>query len=120
MNRVLERVWYDTAVPVFLERFVLPLLATTLIGVIVINPLKFDGTQQVTLAIAIVALAFFVGHTVHKTNKQATVKEPVIQTPPSRSATTSGDDSPANTGDGNTFVYGDPPIAKKSVRDHKK
>jgi hypothetical protein len=107
-------------VPVFLERFVLPLLATTLIGVIVINPLKFDGTQQITLAIAIVALAFFVGHTVHKTNRQPAVKESVIRTPPSRSAATSGDKSPANSGDGNTFVYGDSADPKKSTTDHKK
>lgn len=61
-----ERIWYETSVPVFLERFLLPALATALIGVILINPFKLDWQQQASLAIAVVAVAYFVGHTVHK------------------------------------------------------
>ena len=37
-----------------------------------------------------------------------------------RSATSSGDSSPANVGEENTFVYGDPTTAKKTGKDHKK
>jgi hypothetical protein len=62
------RIWYESSVPVFLERFVLPVLATALIGVIVLNPFRFDWQQQLSLAIAVVAFAYFVGHSVHKLN----------------------------------------------------
>jgi uncharacterized membrane protein len=99
-----ERIWYDSAVPVFLERFILPALATVLIGVILLNPLKFDWQQQISLAIAVVALAYFVGHTVHRTNEaRDTLNPPTRITGP---ATTSGPDSPAITGDGNTLNQG--------------
>ncbi len=117
MNRAfLERVWYDTSVPVFLERFILPALATVLIGVILLNPFKFDFQQQGALAIAVVALAYFVGHTVHLRNEATKPKvapalverqaEPVQpQTHVSGPATTSGNNSPAITGDGNSVTY---------------
>ena len=64
-----ERIWYETSVPVFLERFVLPALVTVLIGVILLNPFKFDWQQQIALAIVVVGLAYFVGHTVHLRNE---------------------------------------------------
>lgn len=62
------KISYETSVPIFLERFILPALATVLIGVIVLNPFQFDRQQQFALAVAVVALAYFVGHTVHKLN----------------------------------------------------
>jgi hypothetical protein len=73
MNRtsLLERIWYGTSVPVFLERFILPALAAALIGVIVLNPLKLDIQQQISLAVVVVGLAYFVGHTVYSTNTPA-------------------------------------------------
>jgi hypothetical protein len=52
--------------PIFLERFVLPCLATLLAGGIVINQMKLDWSQQVSLGIATIALAYFAGHTVYK------------------------------------------------------
>ncbi len=54
--------------PVFLERFILPVLAAALIGIIILNPFKLDVHQQVSLGIAVVALAYFVGHTVYRSN----------------------------------------------------
>jgi hypothetical protein len=119
MNRASfgERIWYKTLVPVFLERFILPALATVLIGVILLNPLKFDWQRQVSLAIAVVALAYFVGRTVQAHNEtRNSNKAPGAteqqSTPPqtplhvSGPATTSGEGSPAVTGDGNTITYG--------------
>lgn len=72
MNRasLAGRIWYETSVPVFLERFILPALATVLIGVILLNPLKLDFQQQASLAIAVIAIAYFVGHTVHRLNQE--------------------------------------------------
>jgi hypothetical protein len=76
------RVWCETSVPVFLERFILPALATVLIGVILLNPLKVDWQQQTSLAVAVVALAYFVGHTVYKNNQRrdvAPAQQPVAR-----------------------------------------
>lgn len=60
--------WYKTAVPVFLERFVLAICAAGIIALI-INPMKFDGTQRITLVIAIAFFAYFVAHTIYVTSK---------------------------------------------------
>ncbi len=59
-------VWQDTAVPAFLERYILPLLATTTVAIILNNPMGFDLTQRVTACIAILSAAYGVGHTLHK------------------------------------------------------
>ena len=53
---IARRIWYETSVPVFLERFILPVLAAAIVTVIVLNPLKFDWQQQVSLAIAVSCL----------------------------------------------------------------
>jgi hypothetical protein len=53
-------------VPVFLERFILPGLAAVLIGVIVLNPFKFDWQQQLSIGLAILAIVYFVDHTIRK------------------------------------------------------
>jgi hypothetical protein len=113
-----ERIWYETSVPVFLERFILPALATVLIGVILLNPFKLDWQRQASLAIAVVALAYFVGRTVHLHNEASPSTTPAATeqhgTPPqpaahgSGPATTFGDNSPAITGNGNTFENGTP------------
>jgi hypothetical protein len=97
--------------PIFLERYLLPVLATMTIGVILLNPFKFDRTQQITLAICIVALAYFVGHTLER-NKSAAPQAavPVAQTAPrSGDAITNGDNSPAVSGNGNTFEHDSTP-----------
>jgi hypothetical protein len=53
-------------VPVVLERLFLPLLATLLVGLIILNPFKFDWQQQVSLSIAVVAIVYFVDHTIRR------------------------------------------------------
>jgi hypothetical protein len=113
-------------VPLFLERFVLTVLAAVLIGVILLNPFKLDWRQRVSLAVAVVAFAYFVGHTVHKMNRapsqftappESTQGKPRPEeavpksapTAPDRPthitgpATSNGEGSVANTGDGNTI-----------------
>jgi hypothetical protein len=41
--------WHKTAVPIFIERYLLPALATLTIGVILLNPMGMDTIQRVTL-----------------------------------------------------------------------
>lgn len=57
--------------PIFLERFVLPVLVTLIITVILLNPFKFDRQQQVALGLATVALAYFVAHSVYRASGRA-------------------------------------------------
>jgi hypothetical protein len=66
-------------VPVFLEKFVLPLFATTVVLLAWTNPMGFDTTQRVTGALALIFAAYFVGHTVYK----STSKSPAAVAPPS-------------------------------------
>jgi hypothetical protein len=51
-----------------------------MIGVIVLNPLKFDRIQQGSLAIAVVAFAYFVGHTIHLANNRSRMGDTQPQT----------------------------------------
>lgn len=52
--------------PMFIERFLLPVFAGAVILLALSNPMKFDITQRVTGALAIVSLALFVAHTAYK------------------------------------------------------
>jgi len=53
-------------VHLWLERYVLPICATVVFGLTILNPLKLDWQQRISLAIAISAIAYFVGHTLRK------------------------------------------------------
>jgi hypothetical protein len=55
--------------PIFLERFVLTVLAGVLITIVLVNPLKMDWQQQLSLGIAIVAFAYFIGRTLENQKK---------------------------------------------------
>jgi hypothetical protein len=50
----------------WLERFILPILATVVFGAIILNPFKFDRQQRLSLFLAICAAAYFLAHTIHK------------------------------------------------------
>src|SRR5450432_1441840 len=52
---------------VFLEKYVLPILATGFIVILFYNPMNFDAVQRVTLGVAIIALAAFTARTLTKT-----------------------------------------------------
>jgi hypothetical protein len=53
-------------VPIFLERFILPAFAATVIIVALTNPMGLDKIQRTTGAIAIIFAAYFVAHTVYR------------------------------------------------------
>jgi hypothetical protein len=100
--------------PVFAERFMLPVLAAVVTAVAFINPMKWDWQSRAALLIGTVALAFLVSHQIHLRNEAiriGTGPAPAAPapSPPARisgPASTEGANSPANTGDGNTFSYG--------------
>ncbi len=61
-----QQSWIDTIVPIFLERFILAVLAAAVIGIFMVNPLKWDRTQQAGAALALVGVALFVAGTAYR------------------------------------------------------
>jgi hypothetical protein len=108
---------------VFLERFVLTVLAASVVTLIVLNPFKFAWPQRASLLVAVVALAYFVGYTIEKRRipvGQGLSAAPV-QTPiKTGDATTGGDMSPAVTGNGNTIQYSAPAESTNIQKPRKK
>ncbi len=51
---------------VWLERFVLAVCAAAFIGVVLLNTMKLDWTERITLALAIVFFSFFTAHWLHR------------------------------------------------------
>lgn len=56
--------------PVFLERFLLPLFAAAVLAIALTNPMRFDRTQRVTGSFALIFAAYFVAHTTFKLSGQ--------------------------------------------------
>ena len=52
--------------PIFVERFLLPLFAGAVILLALSNPMGFDKAQRVAGSIATIALAYFCAHTIYK------------------------------------------------------
>ncbi len=50
----------------FLERFLLPVCAAVVVALALVNPLKFDLPQRLSLGTAICLIAYFVGHTIKR------------------------------------------------------
>ena len=103
---------------VFLERFVLPILAAGVVSVIVLNPFKFDWHQKIGLLLAAIGLAYFVARTVHRAGDRLAPAAPVESVQPpttqrSGAASTLGDSSPAITGNGNAVTYHEGEPARK-------
>jgi hypothetical protein len=100
-------------VPVFLEKVLLPVLVTVGSAILVVNPMKFDWQSRISLFVGILAIGYFVSHQLHVRNEGiragTTPAGPSITTLPpahiSGPASTSGEQSPAVTGDGNKIEY---------------
>ena len=52
----------------WLERFIIPICAAILISLSILNPLKMDWRQRVSLGLAVAFFAYFVAHTLHRTD----------------------------------------------------
>jgi len=67
-----RNVWDNFAVPIYLEKFVLPLCVTVVV-LVWANPMKLglDLVQKISLSVAVIAFAYFVAHTLHKARPAA-------------------------------------------------
>jgi hypothetical protein len=114
---------------IFLERFVLPILATLVVGIILLNPFKFDRQQQISLFLAVVLVAYFVGYTIHKNQKHSVTSlplEPPSVAQPEPVNKTYGPQSPIMPNNSGTVKItnepsegGSPPVKKKRKQDGK-
>lgn len=100
--------------PVFLEKVILPVLVTAGAAILIVNPMKFDWESRISLFVGLLAIGYFVSHQLHLRNEAIrTGTAPSVSvtnavpkpTHISGAASTIGDGSPANTGDGNTFTH---------------
>ena len=114
MNRsqFVEAVWNESYMPVFLERFVLPILVALAVGVCVFNPWKWDWNQRISLLLAVACLAYFFSYTSHHSRTQAATgaSQPAATPPaqPSQQNTTTGPQSPIMPNNsGNVTINGD-------------
>jgi hypothetical protein len=101
---------------VYLEKFLPSALAALLVGVLLLNPLRWDWIQRASLLVAIVAVLIFATHTLsinstaEADSKRSTLPEatsPKEAAPPGDTSTT-GANSPAVSGHNNTFIYNQP------------
>ena len=58
--------------PVFLERFLLPVTAAVTVMVVFTNPMGFDWQQRMSGGLVLLFAAYFIGHTLHKRNEGKT------------------------------------------------
>jgi hypothetical protein len=65
--------------PVFLERFLIPLCATALIGVVVLNPMKLELRPRVLLVVLILSIAGTASWAVQKVHKVHSSHNPTVQ-----------------------------------------
>jgi hypothetical protein len=56
----------------WLERFIIPICAAIVISLSILNPLKMDWRQRVSLGVAVALFAYFVAHTLHRKDLVAT------------------------------------------------
>lgn len=91
-------VWHNTAVPIFVERFILPLFVAVVVLLAITNPMGFDKTQRIVGSAVLILAAYWLAHTVHKQAKPPDfVATPYNRTPPASLSPPA--DTEANTED---------------------
>jgi hypothetical protein len=85
-----SEIWHNSAVPVWLERFALVVLAAAFSGIAVFNVLKMDGIQRTGIGIAILGATIYIAQTIHIFNqsKAVTPTSPPVSAPPTAPAET--------------------------------
>lgn len=111
VDRKFEKVLDESVVQLFIERFLIVVCATAFYGLIINNTMGLDIHQRISLGIVLVGAAYFLGHTAHKGNRPApiTITAPKDAPTVSGNASSGGDHSVANTGNGNTIKQSSPP-----------
>ena len=76
MERAARNGWFESLVLLFAEKVILAAVVPSLV-LLVVNPMRFDAHQQASAAIAIIAIGYFVAHTIqHRSNPTQTAPAP--------------------------------------------
>lgn len=86
---------YESYVLLFAEKVILAAVVPLFI-LLLANPMKFDGTQQISAIVVLLACGVFVAHTIQKTTQ---AKSPIAHEIPTRTGSSDHSDSNVNTGD---------------------
>jgi len=102
--------------PVFIQRFILPILAFVVTGICLLNPWKWDWRQRISLFVAVSSFAYFFAYTSYRSSAGTTktAAPPAQLQHKTGDAGTSGDQSPAVTGDKNSVQYDQPSPPKNN------
>jgi hypothetical protein len=122
MNRayLVENLWNEYIVPVFIERFLLVVCAATFYGLVITNAMNFSNLQRIGMGCTLVGVALFLGATVHKQT------HPPVSVPPAPAPTsvnsTTGPQSPImpNNGGSVTINGGAAPTQSPPPKDKPK
>jgi hypothetical protein len=81
-----SEIWHNFAVPVWLERFALVVLAAAFGGIVILNSLKMDGLQRTGIGIAILGLSIYIAQTIYIFNQSKMVAPaaPQVSVPPAQ------------------------------------
>jgi hypothetical protein len=66
-----RKIWYEEIVPVFLERFLLAVLATVFAGVVIFNTMQIDGHYRIGIGVVLMGMAYIIGHAVYQSSQKA-------------------------------------------------
>ena len=76
---MLCQLWHKTVVPVFLEKFILPVFSAAVIILALTNPIGLDPKQRIVGSLLLILLAYCVSRAVNKQTHRG-----VAETPPTR------------------------------------
>jgi amino acid permease len=96
-SHFLENFWYESYMPVYLERFVLPILVALAVGVCVFNPWKWDWNQRISVFLGVACFAYFFAYTSYHSKLQVgtdTSQFPAATTNAPSTNSTNGPQSP--------------------------
>jgi hypothetical protein len=86
------KIWDESIVPVFIERFLMVVCAAAFYGFVLNNAMSLDIHQRISLGLVLVGAAYFLGHTSYKK------VHPVSPSPSVQQRATPAE-SPRGTGD---------------------
>jgi hypothetical protein len=80
---LVHRIWFESKVPIYVERFILPILAAIVTLLVMMNSFSLRWDQRAALFVGVAAFAYLISTTVHQTKQSPEVSQPGSATVPS-------------------------------------
>ncbi len=107
----------------FVEKSLIPICATGFVALVLVNPMRFDWKQRVSISVTIMSFAYFLSHSIDIRRAKEVQSTPVPQTPVVIQQKTTGPGSPAIQGvhgDVTVTVDQSPTATSKPTKDQAK